>query len=309
MIILFKILQKLMKLFINSLFALQIVLMILVFFSAAYWFFGVAGFDFFMFAEPIANAISDFVGMFCNTQIEIADKTIDGSILLFDIVSIVIVVVISKSKYFLFKSAGFIDNILDGLIQQEENKFNEALRIETEKRILSSNNAAVIVKLELKDLTVKKYRRPDQPQRNREEQEEIVFKMLYTAAKNIEGCKFAKNGTKLVVMFNQFDLIDDVLPKIKQIVDKIKEDMSADKWETYCYIGTEVYDDNTDFRNVVYPALENLIKIKHTRGITCFGNFKLRYQYKKDQKYSIELFNSDYVIDGGSDIYVLVKKV
>ncbi|MBO6257559.1 hypothetical protein J6N69_05940 [bacterium] len=309
MISFFKILQKIIRLFINLLFALQIVLMVLVFFSAAYWFFGVAGFDFFMFAEPIAEAIADFVKIFYNSQIEIAGRTIDGSILIFDIVSILIVFVITKSKYYIFKGAEFIDKIVDGLVQQEENKFNEALRIETEKRILNSNNAAIIVKLELKDLTIRKYRRLDQPQRNKEEKEELVFKMLYTEVKTLEGCKFAKNGTKLVIMLNEFAMIDDVLPKISQITDKIKAKLKEDSWETYCYIGAEVYDDKTDFRNTVYPALENLIKIKHSRGITCFGNFKMRYQYKKDQQYQIELFNSDYAIDGGSDIYVLVKKV
>ena len=309
MIFAFKVLQKLVKLFINLLFALQIVLMILVFFSAAYWFFGVAGFDFFMFAEPIAEAIADFVKIFYNSQIDVAGRTIDGSILIFDVVSILIVFIITKSKYYIFKTAEFVDSILDGLIQQEENKFNEALRIETEKRILNSNNAAIIIKLELKDLTIKKYRRPDQPLRSKEEKEEVAFKMLYAAMKMVEGCKFAKNGTKLVVMLDDFAKIDTVLPKISQITDKIKEDLKEDKWETYCYIGAEVYDNNTDFRNTVYPALENLIKIKHSRGVTCFGNFKLRYQYKKDQQYQIELFNSDYAIDGGSDIYVLVKKV
>lgn len=309
MILTFKILQKLIKLFINLLFILQIVLMILVFFSAAYWFFGVAGFDFFMFAEPIAEAIADFVKIFYSSQIEIADKTIDGSILLFDIVSILIVFVITKSKYYIYKGASVIDKIIDGLIQQEEDKFNEALRIETEKRILASNKAAIIVKLDLKDLTVKKYRRPDQPVRDKDAKEEIAFKMLYTAAKNIENCKFAKNGTKLIVMLDDFAPVDTVIPKIQQITAKIKEDLKEDMWETYCYMGVEVYDDKTDFRNVVYPALENLVKIKHTRGVTCFGSFKLRYQYKENQQYQVELFNNDYAIDGGSDIYVLIKKV
>ncbi len=309
MILLFKILQKLIRLFINLLFAIQIVLMILVFFSAAYWFFGVAGFDFFMFAEPIAEAISDFVKIYYNSSIDIAGNTIDASILVFDIVSILIVFIISKSKYYIYRSAEFIDKIVDGLIQQEENKFNEALRIETEKRILNSNNVAIIIKIELKDLTIKKYRKADQPIRNKDEKEEITFKMLYTELKELKGCKFAKNGTKLVVMLNEFIMIDTILPKISKIIDKIKSELKEDNWEIYSYIGVEVYDNNTDFRNTVYPALENLIKIRHSRGITCFGNFKLRYQYKQDQKYNIELFNSDYAIDGGSDIYVLVKKV
>lgn len=309
MILTFKILQKLIKFFINLLFAVQIVLMILVFFSAAYWFFGVAGFNFFMFAEPIAEAITDFVKIFYNSQIEIADKTIDGSILLFDVVSIIIVLIITKSKCYIYKGAEFVDKIIDGLIQQKEDKFNEELRKETEKRILASNNVAIIVKIELKDLTLKKYRRPDQPNRDKNAMEEIAFKMLYAAAKNIDGCKFAKNGTKLVVMCDNFRIIDAVIQKIQQIVDKIKEDLKKDMWETYCYMGVDVYDNKTDFKNVVYPSLENLTNIKHTRGITCYGNFKMRYQYKENQQYQVELFNSDYAIDGGSDIYVLVKKV
>ena len=308
MILTFKILQKLIKLFINFLFALQIVLMILVFFSAAYWFFGVAGFDFFMFAEPIVNAISDFVNMFYKTQITMGDTTIDGSILLFDIVSILIVFIISKSKYYLFIGAKFIDDIIENLVQQEENRFNEALRIEEEKRILNYNKAAVIVRIELKDATLRKYRKPDQPKRDVNEKEETAFKMLYALIKNTDGCKFAKNGNELVIMIDNFSLVDDVLLRLNQIINKIREDLAEDKWETYCYAGIDAYDENINFKKTVFSSLKNLIKIKHTRGVTCYGNFKLRYQYKENQQYQVELFDSGYAIDGGSYIYVLVKK-
>ena len=59
-----KVLKGLCKFLLNILFVIQISLVILIFLTAAYWFFDLVESTLFSFAEPIATAVTNFVKFF-----------------------------------------------------------------------------------------------------------------------------------------------------------------------------------------------------------------------------------------------------
>ena len=73
-------------------------------------------------------------------------------------------------------------------------------------------------------------------------------------------------------------------------------------------MAADVYYATTDFKKEVYPALEELLKLKYKNEILCFGNFNIRYSIKPDQVYHTISLKGTYDINGGSDVYSIVKK-
>ena len=60
----YKFLSNILKFALNIIFLTQILLMVLVFFTASYWFFSLAGSKLFGFVEPMAESISEFIKLF-----------------------------------------------------------------------------------------------------------------------------------------------------------------------------------------------------------------------------------------------------
>ena len=85
-------LSKFLHTIINVLFVIQIVIMIVVFLTASYWFFDLINSDLFSFAQPLASSVSDFVKLFYDREVQAGGVYIDGSLLLFDILALRIII-------------------------------------------------------------------------------------------------------------------------------------------------------------------------------------------------------------------------
>ena len=140
MIQIYKFISKLINGLINVLFVIQITLMILVFLTATYWFFNLIGITVFDFVQPIANVVSDFVKIFYNQSVSVGGVYIDGSLLLFDIIAIVIVFVLAKLKYYCHRWIDSLKLLIDGCEEKREEKFNKSLQKEVEANIKKCNN-------------------------------------------------------------------------------------------------------------------------------------------------------------------------
>lgn len=121
MIGIYKLLTKILQGIINLLFVLQIALMILVFLTATYWFLSLINVSAFDFAKPIADSVSEFVHLFYKQDVELGGVFIDGSLLLFDLIAIVIVFSIAKSKYYFHRAIGFLDDLINGCKEKKKN--------------------------------------------------------------------------------------------------------------------------------------------------------------------------------------------
>lgn len=306
MIGIYKLLTKILQGIINLLFVLQIALMILVFLTATYWFLSLISVSAFDFAKPIADSVSEFVHLFYKQDVELGGVFIDGSLLLFDLIAIVIVFGIAKSKYYFHRVIGFLDDLINGCKEKKEERFNKSLQKEVEKNIKKCNNVAVLVQLKAKNMMVDSCWGGDADEGVKEKEDE-AFKIFYASIKNITGCKFAKTGDKMLILLNDFENVDNLLSFIDLSINRIRLNMKKKKWLLISYISVDVFDDNTNFKTDVYPLLEKLLTLHIQNEAVCLGNFCMRYELYSEPKYT-PFLRGAYDINGHCDVWSLVKK-
>lgn len=306
MIGIYKLLTKILQGIINLLFVLQIALMILVFLTATYWFLSLINVSAFDFAKPIADSVSEFVHLFYKQDVELGGVFIDGSLLLFDLIAIVIVFGIAKSKYYFHRAIGFLDDLINGCKEKKEERFNKSLQKEVEKNIKKCNNVAVLVQLKAKNMMVDSCWGGDADEGVKEKEDE-AFKIFYVSIKNITGCKFAKTGDKMLILLNDFENVDNLLNFIDLSINRIRLNMKKKKWLLISYISVDVFDDNTNFKTDVYPLLEKLLTLHIQNEAVCLGNFCMRYELYSEPKYT-PFLRGAYDINGHCDVWSLVKK-
>ena len=306
MIQIYKFISKLINGLINVLFVIQITLMILVFLTATYWFFNLIDITVFDFVQPIANVVSDFVKIFYNQSVSVGGVYIDGSLLLFDIIAIVIVFVLAKLKYYCHRWIDSLKLLIDGCEEKREEKFNKSLQKEVEANIKKCNNVAVLVQFTAKNMMVDACWGGD-AQAGVKEKEEEAFKTFYASIKNLTGCRFAKTGDKMLIMLNSFENVDNLLNFIELSTSRIKLNMRKKKWLLISYIAVDVFDNNTNFKEDVYPVLEKLLTLKIQNEPVCLGNFCMRYELYPEPMFK-PFLRGAYNIDGECEVWSLVKK-
>lgn len=307
MIGIYKLLSKIIKGIINLLFVLQIALMVLVFLTATYWFFSLINVSAFDFAKPIADAVSEFVHTFYQQDVDLGGVFIDGSLLLFDLIAIVIVFGIAKSKYYFHRMIDSINIAINNCEEKKEEKFNKSLQREVENNIKKCNNVAVLVQFKAKNMMVDSCWGGDENEGVKEKEDE-AFKTFYASIKNITGCKFAKTGDKMLILLNDFNTVDNLLNFIDLSINRIRINMKKKRWLLISYIAVDVYDDKTNFKTDVYPLLEKLLTLHIQNEAVCLGNFCMRYELYPEPMYKPFLRGS-YNIDEECDVWSLVKKV
>lgn len=308
--LIYKFLSSFCKLLLNLLFLIQLALMILIFLTAAYWFFDLINSSLFAFAEPVASAISNFVKSLYSHDISMDGVYIDGSLLLFDIVAAVLVVVLAKFKYYLFKLTEILDYAVIVCNKKDEKKLNEDLKRDAERIIKQYKQAAIVFEFDAKNMQVDSLWGSDKSTGVQSKIDEAL-KIFYATIKSISGCTFAKTDNKLAIMVSDFEKIDNVLIYLEQALKRIKDNMQKQNWELIVYCACDAFYDNTDFRNAVYPNIEKLLNLKFKNEIICYGNFVLRYDMKSAAMYYLILQKGDYKLSESGEvcnIYSLVKK-
>ena len=303
----YKLFSKILQFILNILFVIQITLMILVFLTATYWFFELINVQVFEFAAPIALAISDFMKLFYNQNVAVGGVYFDGSLLLFDLIALVIVFGITKSKYYLHRAMDSLTLAIKACEAKQEERFNKSLQKEVENSIKKCNNVAVLVQFKAKNMLVDACWGGD-AQAGVKEKEEEAFKTFYASIKNITGCKFAKTDDKMLILLNDFNSVDNLLNFIDLSVNRIRINMKKRRWLLLSYIAVDVFDNNTNFKQDVYPLLEKLLTLKIQNEAVCLGNFCMRYELYPEPMFK-PFLRGTYNIDGECDVWSLVKKV
>lgn len=299
--------KKLLQLFINFLFVIQITLMILIFLTAAFWFFDLMNIPIFDFVRPIADVISDFVRIFYSNEVEVGGIYIDGSLMLFDIIALVVVFLITKFKYYVYLAIDSVNLEINKCNAKIEANFNKQLQKDAEANIRKSNNVAILIQFSAKNMMVDSCWGGDQEIGVKEKEEE-AFKVFYASIKNISNCKFAKTGDKMLILLYDFNAVDNLLNFIDLAVNRLRLNMKSKKWLLNAYISVDVFNNNTNFKQDVYPILEKLLTLKIKNEAVCLGNFCLRYELFPEPMYT-PMLRGAYDINGQSDVWALVKKL
>jgi len=280
--------------------------MVLVFFTASYWFFSLAGSKLFGFVEPLAESISEFIKLFYQRDTEINGMQIDVSLLLFDLIAIGFVLLISKCKFYIYRGIENLDFMTLVYKRRLEKLMNEELHRETEEMVKQYNNAAIIIEFDAKDMHADSIWGSDSSKTPKDRINESM-QQFYLSAKTMKGCTFAKTENKFIIITN-FDRADNLLFSIEQILNEIKKDLMKKHWSLITYLAVDTYYSNKDLKKDVYPILESLLSLKFKNEIVCYGNFNLRYNMSDGEKHYEIVKKGDYDINGISRLYSLVKK-
>lgn len=300
----YKGLIKILDALLNLMFVLQIAILIVVFITASYWFFDLINSSAFEFARPLAESITDFVRLFYHEDIEIGGVYVDGSLLLFDILALITVFLITKSKFYINRAKENLGLAVERTIAQIEKNFNKELKQEIEQKIQKWNNTAILIRFEVKNMYVDSVWGGSND--GLKEKEDEVFKAFYSALKSLTDCKFAKTDDKMLILLQDFSKIDNLLNFIDLSVKQIRAKLKKEHWALFSYIAIDVYDDKTSFKETVYPTLEKLLTLKHKNEATALGNFNLRYKLLENPMYTLFLKGSYSIVDGY--VYALIKK-
>ena len=307
MIFILKLLSKIFQIILNLVSFVQISLVLLVFLTTSYWFFNLINSQLFSFAEPIVIFISNLVNMYHDSTVVINDIVMDGSILLFDVVSLILVFILTKTKFYLYKIIEYFDYAVIIKNRKIEKKLNEKLQQEAEQMIRKYKKAAIIIEFDAKNKQADNIWDNDS-EKEVEEKIQDTIKIFYSSIKSISGCTFAKTDNILAILVDDFDKIDNVLLFIEQALKRIRDNMAKSKWELIIYAAADVYNDTKDFKDEVYPAIEKLLNLRYKNEIICYGSFNLRYDLVDDPKYHALIIKGDFDIDEGCTLYSLVKK-
>lgn len=308
MIKIYKLLLNMLKIVINIAFVLQIMLMVIVFLTATYWFLSLINVSAFDFVKPLADTIAEFIRSFYTRDVNAGGTFIDASLLLFDILATGIVVVLAKLKYYLLQGIDILKGEIDKSKKVQEDKFNKSLQKELNNRIKKSNNVAVLIELTAKSMLIDECWGGDKKAGIKEKEDE-AFKVFYSSIKNISGCKFAKTGNKMLILMENFDEVDNLLTFINLVTNRIKTNMKKRKWIFISHIAVDVYDEKTNFKTEVYPLLEKLVSLNIQNEPVCLSNFCMRYELLNGANFKPFLRGS-YAInpDENSDVWSLIKK-
>jgi hypothetical protein len=288
-------------------FVFQIVLMVTVFLTATYWFLDLINCNAFDFIRPMAGSISDFVRLFYFEDIEIGGVYIDGSLLLFDILSLIAVFFITKAKFYIYRFIEKLQFLVRKRLNENEDKFNEQLKQEIEEKIKTCNNVAILVKFEAKNIVIDYESSSEEKEKKEQAKVEDAFKIFYSALKALSGCKFAKTDDKILILTDSFSRIDNLLNFVDLSINRIRENMKNDKWRLYSFIAIDVYGRGENFKQSVYPILEKLLVLRHRNEALCLGNFKLRYMLNEENMYTFEAKGPHTIVEK-CDVFSLVKK-
>ena len=301
-----KIYLKLIKLLINLLFVLQITFMILIFLTAMYWFMDLANIDSFRFVEPLAVAINDFVRLFYTKNIEIGGLVVDGSLLLFDILSIILVLVMTKAKYYLNIMVESINFNIESSKRVIESQLNKKLQEDFECKIKTRNKVALLIKFEVKNMMVDSIWGG-----NADEGKEVIieesFKVFYDEVKKLDGCNFSKTGDKILILVDHISKFDNLLNVCYLTLDRIRKNLRKKHWAFYDYISVALCSDDDNLKDDIPPILERLLGLRHKKEAICLGDFSIRYSLESDTQFTLFKKGVFDIIEE-NEVWILIKK-
>ncbi|MBO6087406.1 hypothetical protein J6P92_03565 [bacterium] len=299
--------MNLLKLIINIMFLAQIVLIIVIFITAAYWFFDIIGSSLFSFAQPFAERIIDFVKLFYKRDIIVGGVYVDGSLLLFDILSLIAIFLIAKMKYYVYIAQDFFVNQIAKCKQKIEDNFNAQLKKDYNAVIKKYSHAAVLITFVAKNLNADRFWGGD-TKTGVSDTEKYVVESFCHALNMLDYVTYKKGITKVAIYLQDFDKIDGILTLIENFHKNHVSAMRKNGWTLDYYCSAATYADGTSVELEIMPKLESLLGTKQRNEIVCFGDFNLRYSLNPESAFYGMQLKGSYELDGGSDVYSFVKK-
>ncbi len=297
--------RKMWQILIHLVFIIQIFLFGVILLVTLHWFLELVNQQFLQFVQPMSDFVSGLIKIFYKRMIEIGGVKLDGSILLFDIIAILLIFGGAQLRDFFQKQITKIDIIIDKVARDQEELFNKKLQEDYEKQLLKNSNIGILITYSLKNVLGNAFWSEPSNDLVGNKQKE-VDKQIYYALSKLNGCKVAKTGSQFLILCSDFEKIDFILDYLKKLLAKIDEYVLKSQMTLTTYVALEPYDNKTNMKKV-FTILNKMLSLKMPDEIICLGNFQLRYEFLKKQNYHFVL-KGTYSIEDNDKVWALVKK-
>lgn len=282
---------------------LQIILFLTIFSVSLYWFFELLNLHIIDFMQPVADFVRRFTKLFYKRMIEVNGVSVDGSILMFDMIAIILIFAAAWLNTFLKKEINKIDIIFDKLVSDEEDAFNKQLQTDYESSVLKKHNIGILISYSLKNIMGNSFWSEKQEVSTSNAK---VDKYIYSVLSRLPEGKIAKTGSQFLFWYKDFEKIDFLLRHLNTMFIQIEEFLIKNQMQLTTYVAVHPFDDETDVKEV-FTMLNRLLSLKIPDEIVCIGEFKLRYEFLKEKKYTIHIMG-DYFLPPDIKVMSIVKK-
>lgn len=302
----YKLGKKFFHLLIDFIRLVQVVLIFLSFFIILYWILQLAGATFIEPFAPFFEGIKSITHIFYNRTVKVDTITIDFSFL----VATFAVLLFAWGLKFVVECIEFAEKKYDSIYKyfkkKSEDLFNKGLERQYLMQEHKNNKFLLLIKFSAVNLSKDKFFNKD-AEIKVEEKEIEILEDFSNNLEDILTCEKSFLNEELLLNFDDFDDVDEVLLFIENIMKKLKRKYEAEQWKINFLASTEVYANAKE----IMPRTEKLmklIKLDLRDKIVCLATFKQRYSLIKSPKYVIEE-QGVYKISGNEDVFCIKKSV
>lgn len=282
----YKLIKKLFEIFINVLQFVRVALIFLSFFIILYWFLQVIGATFIQPVSPFFESIKSFIHIFYSRIVQMDKVTIDFSFLLATILVLLISMGVKSIINFVESAKEKFELLHISLKRKSEEKFNIRLEKQYVNEENKNNKFLMLINFSVIDLNKDHFFTKDVDEGIEEKQRKILEDFFETLEGNLE-CKekFIKDG--LLLYFDDFDCIENVLFHTENIIKSLKNKYEQKNWRVSSVVSIDSYADEKE-TVIKTEKLKILNKLEFKNKIACLATFKQRYSLMKNPQYAFE---------------------
>ncbi len=298
-----KIGKKLFKLLSDLLSFIQITLIFLSLFTIFYWIFQIAGLKFIEPVAPLFESIKETTHIFYQRTVNFGDAVVDFSFL----VAALFMIFCSWLINFIIEYIELTEKKYDKLTLKIKKKKEEAFNAQLEKEYLMESNKnnkfLVLIKINPTNMTKDKFYNRNLDEGVKEKEKEVLFNLLEIIDEDF-NCKKNIIENSVLLVFNDFNVIDKVLQSIESILAEIKNKYLEEKWGIEYSVSIDVFENETEIDSKIIK-LNKLIKLGLINEIVCLSSFNEKYSSMRFRKYSLTSEGSYQMGEGNEEVFCM----
>lgn len=265
---------------------MRVFLVFLAFFTVLYWFMQLWGFRFSGFVFDFFEGIKNFIHLFYNRVISTDEASVDFSFLIAAFIMLFISWGLKPATEQIKFAEEKYDSFYKKMKQKEEEIYNTLLETQTEINEARNNKLLMLLTFPIVNLAKNVLYDKDTNAGVDEKKQEVISQVIENLNKKFRA-KQAISNNSLLLNFEDFESINDILDNINETINRIKQRYYKEKWQINYVIGVEVYAEQNELAQKM-KNLNILDKLNFKNEMICLASFKQRYALMTKQKYNIE---------------------
>lgn len=283
----YKIGKKIFEIVRNSLHFVQIALIFFCFFMVTYWVFELAQAKWIQFATPFFEVVKSITHLFYNRITDINGVTVDFSFLIATFALLLIVLILKSIIEQIENLEQKYDIMHEKIKKKQEDTFNTTLNKQYIESEAKNNKFLVLVQFDLTNIGRNAAYDKNLEQTTEKKANAVMSDFIESATEEFR-CPQTLTNENLLLYFNDFKKVDEIIEKLKQIINGIKRKYIEEKWQIDANLSIDAYAQAGEIK----PKVQKLVKINKLalgNKIACLSTFKHRYSLLENKKFNIEV--------------------